>query len=63
MKDPERSYLRIGEVPMTPALADAVWTGMASLRQPIETLADLDMGPMLTYGPTRDDGRWLHEWG
>ena len=61
MKDPERSCLRIGEVPATPAHADAAWTDMAPLRRPTETLADLAMGPMLTYGPTRDDGRWLHE--
>ena len=61
MKDPERSYLRIEEVPTTPVLAGAAWTGTATLRRPTGILEDLAMGPMLTYGPTCDDGWWLHE--
>ena len=60
-KDPERSCFRIEEVPVTPALADVAWTGMYLLCRPTGTLADLAMGPMIAYGPTRDDGRWLHE--
>ena len=62
MKDPKRRCLHIGEVPVTPVLAGAAWTGTAPLRRPTGTLVDLAMGPMLTYGLTRDDGRWLHEW-
>ena len=49
------------EVPATPALAGTAWTGMTPLHRPTGTLADLAMGPVLTYGPTHDDGRWLHE--
>ena len=61
MKAPEKTHLRIGEVPEALALADAVVAGMEPLCQSTRTHADLPRGSMLTYGPTRNVGQWLED--
>ena len=61
MKAPEKTHLRIGEVPEALALAGAVVAGMEPLRRPTGTHADLASGAMLTYGPTRNVGQRLED--
>jgi len=61
VKAPEKTHLRIGEVPEALALAGAVVAGMEPLRRPTGTHADLASGAMLTYGPTRNVGQRLED--
>ena len=57
MKAPEKTHLRIGEVPEALALTGAAIAGTEPLRRPTRTHIDLAMGSMLTYGPTRNTGQ------
>ena len=61
MKAPEKTHLRIGEVPKALVLAGTAVAGTKPLCWPTRTCTDLARGSMLTYESTCNAGQWLED--